>query len=154
MINFNITTESDPAKVTYRVSGYVDEKAVFPSAQFKPKIYISLKDVVGLNSVGTRTWCDWVKQMTLPSVVYVDHCPLLFVKSFNQILGSLNANMVVDSFAVPYCSADASEQKNVFFNRGTEYDDAGNLHLPEVKDSKGEIMELDVLPQYFKFLKK
>ena len=154
MISFNITTESQPDKVTYVISGYVDEKAAFPTPQMRQKIIISLKDVVGINSIGTRSWCDWVKQMTLPSVVYLDHCPLLFVKSFNQIIGSLNSNMVVNSFLVPYCSSDASEQKNIIFNRGSEYDDGGNLCMPKVLDSKGEPMELDVLNQYFKFLKR
>lgn len=154
MINFNIKTESSPEHIKYTISGYIDEKALFPNVDLKPKISISLKDVVGLNSVGTRSWCDWVKQLIPPSIVYLDHCPLLFVKSFNQIVGSLNENMVVNSFIVPYCSEDGEEQKNVLFNRGIEYDDVGSLNLPEVKDLNGKTMELDVLMQYFEFLKK
>ena len=154
MLNFNITKTLFEETVTYEISGYIDEKAIFPLITLKPKININLKNVTGLNSVGTRSWCQWVKQMTLPSMVFLDDCPMLFVKSFNQIVGALSANMTVNSFIVPYCSVNSDERKNKVYTRGQEIDNSGIKFFPEVKDSKGEVMELDVLNQYFNFLKK
>jgi hypothetical protein len=154
MLDFKITKTLDSEAVNYEVFGYIDEKASFPYIDLKPKIIINLKDVKGINSVGTRSWCMWVKQMTSPTLVFLEECPMLFVKSFNQVLGSLTMNMTVNSFVVPYYSEDSDERKLVVFRLGTEFNSAGQIKFPVVLDSKGKAMEPDVLDQYFSFLKK
>jgi hypothetical protein len=154
LIDFKIEQILSDDAITYTLSGYIDEKSVFPLANKKPKIFINLTDVKGLNSVGTRSWCLWVKQMPPPSVVYLEECPLLFVKSFNQVSGCLTPNMVVNSFVVPYYSESNNERKRVVFMKDVEFDKNGTIKFPQIVDSQGNEMIPDVLDQYFNFLKR
>src|ERR1041384_7984328 len=47
--------------VSYRLSGRFDESARLPVIKTFPDIEIDLQEVQRLNSIGTRTWCNWVR---------------------------------------------------------------------------------------------
>lgn len=72
-----------------------------------------------------------------------------------MVQGFLPTNGKVASFYVPFYSDESGEDKSVLFTQGKEYTDSGLGALPEVKDSAGKPMEMDVVEaKYFKFLKK
>lgn len=119
------------------------------------KIIINLDQVTGLNSVGTRLWCRFVAEATNKyGEVVVEEAPMLFVKAFSQIQGALNKKCKVVSLKVPYYADGSGETKNVSVKLGEHYFPDRPLALPEIKDSAGQAMEVDVIEDaYFAFLK-
>ncbi len=149
---FSTLTEITPTETTIKVFGYINEFAQFPAFPTTPKVIVDTEGVTGMNSVGTRNWCNWFEGVGPSTKILLRHCPIILVKSFNQVKGSYPKLADVESFAVPYYSPSTDEARNVFFNKGTEYVN-GKVNLPLVKDNDGNAMDLDVDPQaYFAFL--
>ena len=89
-----------------------------------------------------------------PVEVLLVGCPPIVVKNFKSIKGFLNDRCRVFSFAVPFYSEILDERKDFMATFGKHFDTTGKVSLPEVLDSKGNLMVLDVDPvHYFSFLK-
>jgi hypothetical protein len=138
-------------------SGSLNESAVLPRVPDKPIIRISLRNCLALNSIGTRLWSVWLRQLPATSSILLEDCPLIFVKAFNQVQGFLTSNTRVDSFIVPFYSERTGESADVQFKRGKHFTNAGPLinAVPVVIDSQGNRMEMDIVAEsYFSFLTK
>lgn len=137
-------------------AGEVREDSAMPELEESgEKIIVNLDQVTGLNSVGTRLWCRWVADASNKyGEVLIEEAPMLFVKAFSQIQGALNKKCKVNSLKVPYYADSSGETKNVTVKLGEHYFPDRPLALPEIKDSTGETMEVDVIEDaYFAFLK-
>lgn len=152
--SFEFKEESSQNSVKLILIGYLNENAILPEVKKSSNLTINLSNVKYLNSVGTRAWCIWIKKIPLTTNVILEECPMLFVNAFNYVSGFLPKNATVNSFHVPYISQDTEESKLVLYKRGEHYDGLGRVSHRSVIDSKGKPMELDVLNNYFSFLKK
>jgi hypothetical protein len=153
-MTFKLHQTPSPEENFIEIDGYIDEHAKFPYIVTAPKIRISLNGVKGLNSSGTRTWINWVNQ-GLPEVpVTFENCPFIFVKTFGNVVGSIPERAEVDSFFVPYISETTEEHRNVLYVRDVHFNESGVVTHPKIVDSKGNEMQADVNPTYFKFLKQ
>ena len=151
---FSVSTKVNGLETRVEVSGYVSEAANFSSIKTTPVMKISLRNVSGLNSIGTRTWCQWLNSLSGCSEVWIEAAPVLFVKAFNQVMGSLTPNCIIQSFYVPYFSEATGESQEVLYSLGTDYNLKGEFKSKEILDSKGKAMEVDVvLEWYLVFLK-
>ena len=139
--------------IRYRVRGYVNEAAIFPPLRQAPVIRIDLGEVIGLNSIGTRNWCDWIARVKAPESILVERCPVIFIKSFNNVVGALPANMHVVSFYVPFVAPSDGARTDVLVTK-EQVSASGKLLLTDVKDAKGELLEADVLDDYYRFAKR
>lgn len=136
-----------------KLSGDLAEGAVLPEIESEPKININVGKITKLNSYGTRLWCIWVNRFKEPTQMYLEECPVIFVKSFSMVKGFLPANMEVLSFYVPFYSDATGERQDFLALKGKHFFDGGKLDIPEVKDSKGNPMEMDIIPAtYLAFL--
>lgn len=145
---------NDAGTTIVQLSGALDEHAQLPSISGPAEIYVDLENLSYINSVGVRVWIRWVQEVTKATKIILIKCPALFVKNLSSIRGMVNKNMVVQSFYVPYYDDKYSERKNVLFIRGKHFMNDGTLHMPEVKNSNGELIEPDIIEQtYFSFLK-
>jgi hypothetical protein len=136
------------------ISGLINEFAEFPNVKISPIVRVSLKGVTGLNSVGTRNWCNWIGSIQSPSTIVLTDCPVIFVRAFNQVEGALPANASVFSFLVPYISEITDEYKDILFIKGNEFTEEKGVRPPNIDDSKGNRMDMDVVfGSYFEFLK-
>jgi hypothetical protein len=155
MLKNNIdASNADDCKVIF--AGEMREDSVLPELSGGAKLTVDLKNVSGLNSVGTRIWCRWLADMTGKfASVSIEEAPMLFVKAFGQITGALTKGATVTSLQIPYYSETSGERKEVTLRLGEHYFPDGKYSLPEVKDADGNEMEADVLEDaYFSFLKK
>lgn len=144
----------DGATTYVEITGAINEHAQFGEVRTAPKININLTGVTALNSVGTRAWCLWIQRFREPAEVSLEGCPPIMVKSFVSVKGFLTDRCVVRSFVIPFYSDVSGEGRDFLAIRGNHYDAKGRLNLPEVKDSQGNLMEMDVVPdQYLSFLK-
>lgn len=147
---------SESGHLRVALAGELREDSAMPElSESGDKLIINLNEVTGLNSVGTRLWCRFVADATTKyGEVLVEEAPMLFVKAFSQIQGAINKKCKVVSLKVPYYSESSGENKNVSVKLGEHYFPDRSPTLPEVKDSTGQPMEVDVIEDaYFAFLK-
>ncbi len=150
---FQMKTWFEDGTTFIEISGSIDEQARFTDVKLNGKVVINLEGVKFLNSVGTRSWCLWVQRFRPPIEVSLIRCPVIMVKSFPLVKNFLTSCCTVESFFVPYYSESTGERKDFLAIRGTHFEHS-NVQLPELKDSKGNEMELDIIPEiYLSFLK-
>lgn len=151
---FSITKNADQESLSYKLSGYLDEQAKLPANVEFPKVLnIDLSEADGINSIGTRNWCEWIETFKSPTRIKVFKCPTVFLKTFNNVLGAYPSNMEVISFYIPYVSISGEERQTVLVEGPLSFED-GEPVLPKVNDSAGAEMEIDVLPNFFNFTKR
>ena len=143
-------------QLVVQVTGSIDEEVNLSSDTLKGAnvLIFDFSEVSAINSCGIREWIKWLTPHAKTPVIY-RKCPKIIVDQINMVDGFLPSMGKVESFFVPYYSEETGEEKQVLFTHGKEYDDQ-NVNCPaDVKDSKNQPMEIDVIEsKYFRFLQK
>ncbi len=151
---FKMKSWMDGVTTFVEITGPINEHAQFGEVRLGQKLNINLTGVTTLNSVGTRAWCLWIQRFRAPLEVILEGCPPIVVKSFTSVKGFLPERCVVRTFVIPFYSHETGESRDFLAIRGKHFDAQGRLNLPEIKDSEGHLMEMDVVPEnYMAFLK-
>jgi hypothetical protein len=153
---FSTSIGTSPNGSTIVLSGYLNELATLPSMKKEQKLTIDLDAIIGLNSIGTRKWCLWIAECSnLYEKIALENCPVIFVKTFNQITDSLTDKCLVNSVKIPFYSDAIDERKMVVLYLGKDYSFDGLFQVPQIKDSTGNLMEIDIITEnFFNFMKK
>ncbi|WP_295901134.1 hypothetical protein [uncultured Bdellovibrio sp.] len=119
---------------------------------------IDLKDLKSINSLGIRNFHAWIHRIQCQRL-RLFYCPRPFINQMNLVEGFLPDKAEIESFFVPYYSERTGEDAMVLYTKYLEYkkSDDGKvvLSFPEMQDSEGNKMELDIFKdQYFRFLDK
>ena len=115
------------------------------------KVLVDLDQLKLINSSGVREWINFLDLLSEKDIVY-RKCPKIFIDQLNMVNGMLRDNISIESFYVPFYSEESDEEKDVLMNP-SDIQDINNL--PEQKDSQGNLLEFDDIPQkYFKFLNR
>ena len=155
MDQFKCVITTSLTENVWTCSGPLNELAVLPVIDKSKPLSINMKKVTLVNSYGIRIWCKWIQENKDFKDLILEECPYIFVNNFNIINGFITNLITINSFYVPFFSEDSQERKDVLFHLGADYQFNGFLRIPDVKDSKGEYMEMDVNPiKYFSFLKR
>lgn len=146
-------------KLVVRISGKLNESADLHMVTLPPAsaVEFDLVELTHINSIGIRNFRDWLSTLKVPELTF-SYCPRVFVDQVNMVMDFLPKHAKVLSFYVPYYSDGTSEDKLVLFTRGKEFqvvDGEVKITFPEVLDSKGKEMDVDVIgDRYFGFLTK
>lgn len=152
---FKCEISVDKSVVTWKFSGVMNEHMVIPSIDKTSPLIINLRGVKMVNSYGLKIWTKWINANSDLLSITLEECPYVFVNNFSMINGLVTSNTIIKSFFVPFFNDQSQERRDILFQQGTDYEVGGFLRLPDVKDSQGEYMELDVNPtRYFSFLKR
>ncbi|WP_413568355.1 hypothetical protein ACLWBD_12180 [Bdellovibrio sp. HCB117] len=118
---------------------------------------IDLKDLQAINSLGIRNFHNFIQRVRCQRLKLF-YCPRVFVNQLNMVEGFLPDKAEIESFFVPYFSEQSGEDAQVLFTKFLEYKKVKDkivLSIPEMQDSQGNRMDLDVFKdQYFRFLDK
>lgn len=137
------------------IEGKIDEDATLDEMNQIPvqKVYINLGKLLSINSSGIRKWINWMASFG-DRKIYIHEAPRFFIDQANMVAEFLTPQTKVVSFYLPFFSEATEEEKNVLVDT-TKALASGQFQMPEdVKDSKGELMEVDVnLPKYLAFTK-
>jgi hypothetical protein len=153
MSSFSFTTRSEGSTFVCQLMGRMDEFAYFPDLPSCDVLLIQLDRVTALNSIGIRQWCRWISTFPPQLNVKLEGCPVVFVRAFNLVAGTLLPNMKVISFYVPYYSEQNDDRKDVLYSEGKEFNWGKVQSHPQVMSSAGHAMEIDFFGNYFEFLK-
>ncbi len=155
MDQFKCVITSNLTENIWTFSGPLNEHIVIPPIDKSKPLSINMKKITLINSYGIRIWCKWIQENKEFKDLTLEECPFVFVNNFSKISGFITNLITVKSFYVPFFSEESQERKDVLFHLGEDYQINGFLRIPDIKDSKGEYMELDVNPiKYFSFLKR
>jgi hypothetical protein len=150
---FKMSSRVDRGVTYVALSGSIDERAQFIEFPLNPRVVVDLEGVNFINSVGTRSWCLWLQRLRAPVIVTMVRCPVIMVKSFSSIKSFVTDQCVVESFFIPFYSETTGERKDFLAIRGTHFEDM-NVRIPEIRDSNGQVMDMDVIPEiYLSFLR-
>jgi hypothetical protein len=152
---FQTSVTTNMGATIIHLSGALDESAVMPlELPATGDVHVDMQAMSYINSVGVRIWIRWIADVSIKNRIFLIRCPALIVKNYSSIRGMLTKNTIVQSFYVPYYDTKQNQRNNVLFVRGKHFFEDGTVHLPEVKDSEGVVLEPDVIEQtYFSFLK-
>lgn len=146
-------------KLVVRMSGKLNEHAdlemiTVPQAD---AVEIDLSELILINSMGIRNLRDWLLAIKAPVLTF-SYCPRVFIDQVNMVLDFIPKHSKILSFYVPYYGDSSGEDKAILFTRGEQFTvtgDSTNISWPQVFDSKGKEMDVDVVgDRYFGFLKK
>ena len=110
-----------------------------------------------ITSEGIVDWLKWVKNMDvlrpqLPQIK-IFQCPVSITRQLNLLFGNKPESFSVESFFIPFFNEDSGDTKQILLKRGPDFSD-DFIKIPTCQDSKGQPMELDIVPKvYFAFLK-
>ena len=115
-----------------------------------------------LTSEGIVDWSKWIQSLTvlrkdqpqkLPQFKLLQ-CPVSVTRQFDLLIHKNSESFLVESFFVPFFNEESNESKQILLKRGMHFTD-NSIQIPNCLDSKGNAMELDVVPKvYFSFLKQ
>jgi hypothetical protein len=151
---FQYVVNDGPTKLEIELMGALDERAKMPEVRSRDLVILNLAKLTQINSIGTRIWISWIQRFRPPARVILENCPVIMVKTFSVVRGSLPAHYQVNSFAIPFYSEETGERHDFFVLRGKHFGENQPVQVPEIKDSKGHLMEIDVIAEsYLAFLK-
>jgi hypothetical protein len=114
--------------------------------------HFDFKNLKILNSIMIRDWIQWSRLYAEEKWLFY-HCMPAFINQINMIDRFLPKRSKIESIYVPYYSKGLDEETMVLLTREDNYPTGNSVKLPEVLDSQGEPMEVDVLPEkFFRFL--
>lgn len=137
--------------------GDIDEEAVFPTlTNLSGEVYLDLKAVYSINSIGIRAWIMWFGEMESLKFIFLN-CPKALVMQMNMVDGFLPQGAQVQSLQVPFYCENCDEEKDIVFRVGDEIQiQGGQVQLKYNKSAicgEGCEPELDVNEsKYFRFL--
>lgn len=135
------------------------EELYFSNAPIASKMNYDFIDVhftesIRFSSAGIIDWMRFYKSLgDVPFYFY--ECSYGVMSYANLFPTFFPKNSSIESFFIPYYDQEGDQSRNVLVIRGKDYDNNGILRLPQVKNEKGDLLEVDVSPEkYFKILKK
>lgn len=118
-------------------------------------LHIDIQGLGALNSLGVRNFSKWINSVQCSHLRFF-YCPRNFITQLNLIKNFIPLKSEIESFFVPYFSEALGEEQRVLFTKSLDYRKENGkvvLNFPEVLDSQGNPMDLDVFKdQYFRFL--
>lgn len=145
-----VNVVGNKAKVVLK--GAIDEDSDFsPILKTSGPVSINFKEVQSINSLGIRSWVNFLKDLSNREVHY-EECPPIIVRQLNMVPSFLGKAKVLSVF-VPYVSDDTDEEKLVLVP--SQKFEQNGFSIDETLKEGGQEYELDGHPQqYFAFAKK
>lgn len=156
-MSFEIQKSEQDNKPLLKFKGGIDEEAQFPTIEgLSGEVFVDLKDVSAINSIGIRAWIRWFSSMSSVQFNFIN-CPKALVMQMNMVEGFLPASSKVSSLEVPFYCEESDEEKDVMFEVGKEIiidGDQVKLQFDKSNICGGDCEpELDVNEaKYFRFL--
>ena len=134
-----------------KLTGPLDEHTELPTYT-KPingSLSIDLKDLSTINSVGCRTWINWIKSINASDGIYLYNCPPQFISQVSILFGFVPEGVIIQSFYVPYyCDSCGAEE---FYKVEAGNSDYEKLKVPDniICPVCSASMHIDVVKEKF-----
>lgn len=153
MINrLRIETVFKDNRKVMALRGSIDEDAQFDSLLGeKGTLYIDFEGVTSINSLGVRSWVNFLKALGNRTIHY-ENCPPIVVRQLNRVPSFLG-KAAVDSVYVPYICDSCEKEVLILISKNAL--EKSPVNIPgtfSCEACKNGEMEIDGRPeQYFAF---
>lgn len=163
MSSAQVKTTQNGTECMIHISGAIDDQIRFPVIEFGQArtAILELGGVKMLNSMGLRSWIEWIKGFKDRVQLVFRNCPRSAVDQMNILQGFLPRGSVVESFIIPYHCESCGHTEDYLATRGRDFMEA-TVDVKEgvvVKPAHpclvcGQEAKWDIIPaKYFAFLK-
>ncbi len=132
----------------FRVSGHLGGDADFSPILTQPRdtLVLDLERVGRISSMGIREWILFVNSLAAPKRLYLDRCPISFVKQVNMIHNLLGPAEMRSLYLPYYC-----ESCDDWSQRLDQVEDLRARGLPPAPrcETCGGALEFDALEDWF-----
>ena len=156
-MEFTVDLTNESGKKVLLIGGNLDEDASFPEIELgREEVEVDMKNVQSVNSVGIRSWLQWIGPLSETTRFVFRDCSKSVVLQMNMVKGFLPKSGAVQSLQVPFYSESRDQEKDVLFVVGRDVsfrDGEISIHFDTQKLGEGD-WEIDVnVNKYFRFLK-
>ena len=147
-----VKVEKSGADVTISFDGILNEDSTLPDMEkcIHGRLILHLEKLTMINSIGCRTWLDWIKRIQAPEGVVLQNCSPAFIAQVSVLKGFVPQDSKLESFFLPYHCDSCDHDTNILIRVGHDNSVADDLPCPKC----GSKMECDVVSQtYQRFLK-
>lgn len=136
--------------------GPLDEHMRLPEvpSYIEGRLEVDLQNLESINSVGCRTWIQWIQNVKTSEGIELYNCPPQFIVQASILFGAVPEGVSIRSFYVPYyCDSCGAEEL-----LKVECQDLQSLADLNIKDEIicpicSALMTIDVVkPKFFAFL--
>jgi len=163
-MSFSFRLNSNGNDHTLHLVGAIDENASFGEIPIPlaGSMTLDLKNITMLNSLGLRSWVQWVARLQHLNSLQLANCPNAVVHQMNILDGFLPLGAVIKSIEVPYYCETCGKETHYTAERGRDYFEAtadkdmfNGIKNVMPCSHCNELAEADFMPgKYFKFLKR
>lgn len=152
---FSCEIEDQATNVLITLKGMMDEKSKLPQIAAGRNIVLDFDGLLNITSSGVIQFIKWLSDHKWAKKIELRSCRPQLVKVFNNIHKVIPANVVVQSFYVPYCNEQAGAETEVLYRRNFEFQVDGFVDIVPSVEREGVTYVPDVDEKsYFQFLKK
>lgn len=139
-------------------SGSLDENSKLPdnADTFHGNLILNMADVNQINSMGCRTWVNWIKSLKAEGQIRLAECSAPVIGQANILIGFLPGHVKVDSFFVPYSCPMCNGVQLKLYNTKDAFVNGQVTVKEKIPCAKcGGSQSFDMMPQkYFTFLRR
>lgn len=152
-VPLNVALTKLESETVMEVSGWLDGHAVLPDLGLVPgRLIIDLFELTFMNSLGIRTWVNWIKTVRAEKGITIKRCSPPFVKQLSILHSFIPFDVTVESICVPYYCEECDREEVRLIQVGAGFDTLPAEIICII--CHGE-MSMDVVKEtYFKFWDK
>jgi hypothetical protein len=153
MSTLKVSTTKQGQDVRVALDGCMDENCVLPifKDEIQGKLIIDLEKLTMVNSLGSRRWQKWIKDVRAQGGISLVRCSTPFVAQVNVLQGFVPPAVKIESFLVPYLCTKCAHEEHLLFTVGKDTSVTDERICPTC----GGTSKLDVhKSHYFNFLDK
>lgn len=117
-MNFSVKSEVVNGQQVHKLTGSIDEDVTDITIQpvAGKDLYLDLEGVSMINSIGIRTWCQWIQTLPQTNTIYLRNVPKVMVAQINAVKGFLTPNVQVQSVYLPLFCDKCDKQASVLID--------------------------------------
>jgi anti-anti-sigma regulatory factor len=156
----SLDTKTVPPVLTLK--GAIDEDSRLLDVDIsnvEKELVLDLAGISHINSVGIRSWINWIGQAQQGRQLVFRRCPRIFVMQMNMVADFLPLGTRIESFYVPYFCETCDEESEVLFTLGKDIEVGADGSTKVLYNARGTCKnpdcEIDIDTnegRYFRFL--
>lgn len=106
-------------EVQFTIPATVDDTTRFPTYRgfHGQKFILDLRDLRMMNSMGIRTWVDWVRGFMANNTVVLRNCPMTFMSIAAIVVDVVPNEVVIESMILRYIDSETNTSMRCLFTR-------------------------------------
>lgn len=128
MSQFSFQKTKENGRTVFSFSGPIDEHTVFPDVEVngESQLTIDLNDVTYINSIGIKSWIQWIVPLGDAGSLELRRCPKSIIFQANMVKNFLPNKAQVSSFYLPLFCEGCDKEDSVLLSTASDLKKEGD----------------------------